>query len=43
MADKPDPICIVCGGSILTGMPRYRAGWPASMRNVRRTRSNLGP
>jgi hypothetical protein len=26
MADKPNPICIVCGRSILPGMPRYRRG-----------------
>jgi hypothetical protein len=26
MADKPNPICIVCGKSVLPGMPRYRHG-----------------
>ena len=26
MANKPNPICIVCGKSILPGMPRYRRG-----------------
>ena len=26
MADKPNPICIVCGKSVLPGVPRYRRG-----------------
>ena len=26
MADKPNPICIVCWKSILPGAPRYRRG-----------------
>lgn len=26
MADKPNPISIVCGKSILPGAPRYRRG-----------------
>jgi hypothetical protein len=26
VANKPNPICIVCGKSILPGVPRYRRG-----------------
>jgi hypothetical protein len=26
VANKPNPICIVCGKSILPGAPRYRRG-----------------
>ena len=29
MADKPNPICIVCGKSVLPGVPRYRRGLPS--------------